>query len=344
MRSKLFTFFSVMAVLAFVSLSCNLPGTRSQEVNEQTAVALTVAAELTKSSDKYNVSTSTQTAGVNLTETATVTQPASQQTATLTATPFSNHTATQTPIPCNQARFVTDVTYPDDTQVLTGSGFIKTWRLKNEGTCTWNSSYQIIFAGGDQMGAPNAVAVTSGSVPPNGTVDVSVNMTAPAAPGTYTGNWRLRAPDGTVFGIVNSPSGNFWVKIKAVSPTSVPPTFTPTSPPPALPDLIISDVTWSPDPPIEDTNTHVKVTVYNQGNATATNFTVRWWGLETFANPSCEWNVASLVAHGGYVLECDFTFASHYAPMNTTAHVDDENNVLESDESNNKFKKLIDVN
>ena len=44
-------------------------------------------------------------------------------------------------------------TIPDGTIMQPGETFQKTWRLKNNGTCTWNSSYKIVYWSGDLMGA-----------------------------------------------------------------------------------------------------------------------------------------------------------------------------------------------
>jgi hypothetical protein len=38
-------------------------------------------------------------------------------------------------------------------------------------------------------------------VAPGGSVDISVDMIAPSAPGRYIGNWMMRDPSGTLFGI-----------------------------------------------------------------------------------------------------------------------------------------------
>lgn len=130
-------------------------------------------------------------------------------------------TATQTPLPCNQAKFVTDVTYPDGSLLTAGQTFLKTWRLMNGGTCTWTSGYQLMFDHGDPLGVPAGYAqsLTSGTVAPGQTVDVSVNLTAPATAGTYQGFWRLRDPGGVIFG--TTTGGPFWVKIKVVVATTV---------------------------------------------------------------------------------------------------------------------------
>ncbi len=94
-------------------------------------------------------------------------------------------------------QFIADVTIPDGTVLAPGAPFPKTWRVKNNGTCNWEN-YQLIFAAGEQMGGPPAVSVNN--TPANGTVDVSVNLVAPSAPGEHKGGWRFRATNGSVFG------------------------------------------------------------------------------------------------------------------------------------------------
>lgn len=126
---------------------------------------------------------------------------------------------TFTPVPplqpvtrCDAASFESDVTYPDGSSVSRGSTFTKVWRIKNIGTCTWSSSYAIVFVSGEQLGAPNAVPLP-GSVGPGQTIDVPVNMTAPNAEGRYRGDWKLRNSSGVVFGVGASGNSNFYVDV-----------------------------------------------------------------------------------------------------------------------------------
>jgi hypothetical protein len=99
----------------------------------------------------------------------------------------------------DDSEFVDDVTVPDGTAFTAGESFTKTWRLSNSGTCTWDTGYQLAYKAGEQMGAPDVVAVTQ-SVAPGETLDISVDMVAPAAPGEYTGTWRLERVGGEAFG------------------------------------------------------------------------------------------------------------------------------------------------
>jgi hypothetical protein len=135
--------------------------------------------------------------------------PAVADTATYTMLP----SVTQKPIPCNWAQFVADVNYPDSSEVGLSDHFTKTWRLKNIGSCTWTSGYALKFDTGDQMGAPASQQLTTGTVAPGGTIDVSVDLVSPNVAGTYQGFFKLRASDSTVFGIGDDANTAFWVKV-----------------------------------------------------------------------------------------------------------------------------------
>ena len=133
---------------------------------------------------------------------------------------------TATPIPCDKVSFVKDVTIPDNTTLTPGSAFTKTWRLKNDGSCTWSSGYKLVFDRGDALGGPQEVQLTTGTVAPGQTVDVSVNLTAPAQAGTYQGYWKLRNSSGVLFGWGDKANAAFWVKIKVEAAAQQPPANT----------------------------------------------------------------------------------------------------------------------
>jgi hypothetical protein len=103
------------------------------------------------------------------------------------------------------ADFVSDVTVPDNTLFQPGSRFTKTWRIKNSGTCNWDSTYQLAFMTGSSLGGPASTTVLPTAV--GATVDISVNLTAPSQPGAYSGTWGMETPGGTPFG---APA---WVRI-----------------------------------------------------------------------------------------------------------------------------------
>ncbi len=119
----------------------------------------------------------------------------------------------------DSAAYVSDVTYPDEgPPVSPGQAIVKTWRLRNVGTTTWGSGYKLKFKRGDQMGAPDEVSVqTTG---PNGTADISVNMTAPAdKPGRYKGYWQMWSP------VLNGVFGpEIWIQVEVPDNSQTPQT------------------------------------------------------------------------------------------------------------------------
>jgi len=84
--------------------------------------------------------------------------------------------------------------------------------LKNSGSCTWTKEYKITYYSGEVMNAQTAVNMPY-YVYPNGTVDITVNMVAPGAPGNYRGYWIVSNPSGQMFGIGTGASKPIWVDI-----------------------------------------------------------------------------------------------------------------------------------
>jgi hypothetical protein len=93
---------------------------------------------------------------------------------------------------------VADVNVPDGTQFLPGAKFTKTWIMESSGCAPWPEGCTWAFVSGEQMGAPSGIPVPDTAL--GGTVELSVEMVAPAAPGTYKGYWQMQMPNGTPFG------------------------------------------------------------------------------------------------------------------------------------------------
>jgi photosystem II stability/assembly factor-like uncharacterized protein len=132
---------------------------------------------------------------------------------TPTPTPITPPPPPITPAGCDHATFVMDVNVPDGTLFSPGAAFSKTWRLKNTGSCTWTKEYKITYYSGDVMNAQTAVNMPY-FVYPGETVDITVNMVAPGAPGSYRSYWLLANASGTMFGIGSDASKPFWVDIE----------------------------------------------------------------------------------------------------------------------------------
>jgi hypothetical protein len=139
-------------------------------------------------------------------------------------------TPTSPPGCTDRATFDSDVTVPPGTVFLPGQSFVKTWRLRNTGTCTWTTDYTLIFYTGDRMAGPALVPFPV-AVPEGGIVDLSVALVAPAGAGTYEGRWLLRSADGVAFGIVESADGSFGVRIVVETTTDTVTPPAPTVPP-----------------------------------------------------------------------------------------------------------------
>lgn len=192
-----------------------------------TSAAQTVQAQLTQNALGTQVVAPSQTpAAVVPTNTSAPTEtPIPTATLAPSAT-LIPPTATAVPIPCDRASYVKDVTFPDNDEIEAGASFIKTWRLLNNGSCTWNSSYNLVFDSGDAMSGPASVQLTSGTVAPGQTIDVSVTLKAPDTTKTYQGYWKLRNGAGVVFGVGDS-SKAFWVKVVVVKKVTPTPAVTP---------------------------------------------------------------------------------------------------------------------
>ena len=54
------------------------------------------------------------------------------------------------------AAFVADVTVPDGTLFQATQAINKVWRMRNTGTCTWDTTSVLRFVGGFRMGAPQS--------------------------------------------------------------------------------------------------------------------------------------------------------------------------------------------
>lgn len=179
-------FAMLFIIIALAFTACTFRITPKDDSAVKTAVALTVMAQ--------QQPTNTQ-----------VMLPTITALPTLTPQPGE---PTNTPQPCNKAAAISE-TYPDDSELVKGSDFDKSWRLKNIGTCTWNANYRVVFSSGDQMSGVDAQLLGS-SVAPGEMVDIIVDLTTPNSTGTYKGIWKLQDDSGENF-------ATFWVQIKAVS-------------------------------------------------------------------------------------------------------------------------------
>lgn len=180
--------------------------------------------------------TPTHTATPSPTLTPTATRTPIPPAATATPRP-PTATPTRTPIPfptrcLDGMAWVADLTFDDNNMqnppVLNpGQPFVKAWRVRNTGSCTWTNLYRLAFVRGNQPGAQMSgqPAWVNGRVPPGSFYDIQLPLVAPITPGTYQGFWQM-------FNDLNQPFGQrIWVGITvAGQPTATPwPTQTPSA-------------------------------------------------------------------------------------------------------------------
>lgn len=83
-----------------------------------------------------------------------------------------------------------DVNIPDNTVMSPGQDFVKTWKIKNIGACTWGEGYELVFSYGEEMdGEPQPLTA---AIAPGQEVEVSVQFTAPNLAGSYFSFWTLQ--------------------------------------------------------------------------------------------------------------------------------------------------------
>ncbi|MBX3047780.1 MAG: hypothetical protein KIT46_07880 [Anaerolineales bacterium] len=139
--------------------------------------------------------------------------PEATEAAQATTAPSASPTANPTAGSCYGARYVYDETYPDGTRVNAGQAMQKTWRLQNVGTCNWVAGeYELVFIGGTRMNGQNPLTITFGVLAGN-YANFSINLVAPAEPGTYRGEWMLRSKGGDTFGVGPDFNLPIWIEI-----------------------------------------------------------------------------------------------------------------------------------
>ncbi len=145
--------------------------------------------------------------------------------------PTSTPGVSPTPSTCvDGMEYVADLNLDDKgmtapPQMSPGQPFRKGWRIKNTGTCTWDSRYRLTYDSGNSPassmgGQPTPV---QGQVPPGAVYDIFVDLVAPFRPGVYQGFWVMRNQVDQKFG------NRVWVGIEVPAPptSTPPPTQTP---------------------------------------------------------------------------------------------------------------------
>lgn len=124
--------------------------------------------------------------------------------------------------------------------------------------------------------------------------------------------------------------------------TPVPPTntpmssVTPTTAPQA--DLYISEYAFN-HPPKQGEPFTVRIGIYNQGNSATGPFWWEWW--PTAYGKACRERISDgIAAHGGRIVYCAYTYGG-WSTYVTKAVADSDNEVAESNETNNTYTQTV---
>ena len=102
------------------------------------------------------------------------------------------------------SEFVGDVTVPDGTEFVIGTSFVKTWRMRNNGTCTWDSTYQFVqvdTSGYSLVAYPHEIPLPETKPGEEVDISVTVELTTEAPPHTQqVAQFQMRSPSGAYFG------------------------------------------------------------------------------------------------------------------------------------------------
>ncbi|GAB4500852.1 MAG: hypothetical protein Fur0035_03920 [Anaerolineales bacterium] len=133
------------------------------------------------------------------------------------SSPLSSATPTQPPFPSSDRATFLGESYPDGSLLKPGETFLKTWDVKNLGSSAWTQDYRLVLmTNGETLASPAQIPFPT-SVAPGETAHLSVTLTAPQTPGTYTVVWSLQNAQGQIFKVDGS---DIWAKIQVCdSPT-----------------------------------------------------------------------------------------------------------------------------
>jgi hypothetical protein len=171
-----------------------------------TQIAMTALAYQTQTALAAPTETQTPQASPTLEATNTPLMTETPQGGAPTNTPLVLATATtgslQNASSCDNSAYVADVNFPDGSEVVAGTPFTKTWRIKNTGPCAWTKDYRLAFGwGGTGTNWSTTVPVNlTGEVASGDSVEISVVLKAPTTPGDYAAAFRMQNDKGFYFG------------------------------------------------------------------------------------------------------------------------------------------------
>ncbi len=160
----------------------------------RTSAAYTVVAEITLTAAAFTATV------LPPTETFTPEPIPATETSAFTTDPTQAALGTPAAL-CDDYAFdaiTVDVTIPDGTPMTANQEFVKTWKIKNTGNCSWGDGYGLVYSYGERMSGDPVTLSTV--VQPGQEVEISVNFKAPSKIGEYTSAWQMANANGITFG------------------------------------------------------------------------------------------------------------------------------------------------
>jgi hypothetical protein len=225
MAHKLKTVGLIGALLSLLGLiGCNSPASTSMPTQDPNPIRTEAAATVLAQVSQTLAAQPSDTPVPTFTATPTLVPVISTATATASATPVVTITlpgGTPAVVTVDLAEWVSQ-SIADDTIFAPGEVFTMTWTMKNVGSSTWAVGYMLRFYSGNQFGALSEVLLDR-EVLPGETVDITIQMKAPAVPGNYRSDWVMATEKRSNF---KEP---VFLKISVVAPPTATrtPTLTP---------------------------------------------------------------------------------------------------------------------
>lgn len=212
-------FYSFILAIPFslALVSCSVPEGVLQDANpvKQTAEAIFASKKTTYPEETLGIPPETSQPAII--ETIPFEAIETVDTVTPVLTAYQTAEAHKSILPCNLAASGNpiDVTAPESNALLPLQYFSKTWRLVNAGSCDWSEGYGLVWFSGESFNSP-AFQPLKQVVAAGEQVEVTIDLAAPGQPGEYQGFWKLRSPEGQLFGIGPSGDAPFGVRVMVV--------------------------------------------------------------------------------------------------------------------------------
>lgn len=212
MKKRIFSLISIIFVL-LISSACGPNVSEEEMIETAESIAGTMAAyQLTEIAKSNSMGTATP-------------KNAGKPTETFVVPTLGNVMPTVEPTATSEiclAASLVDETNIDGTTRLPGETFTQTWILRNTGYCTWNQNYSLVWVSdgrGIKMSTTERMALP-GYIAPGEVVYLTVDFTAPNAPGPWSSFFQIESPNGTRFG--PPPNSTFWVNVVVPQATGLP--------------------------------------------------------------------------------------------------------------------------